>query len=352
MVRRAALDLGTRHVRLAVPGCGVVVDEPSVVAVSSRRGSPVVLGRRASEMVGRAPGYVALRRPMIGGELQEEGAAALVVRAVLDQAGLLRRRRPRLVACVAAGATGVERRAMTEACQHAGAGEVSLLDRPVAAAVGLGLPLERPQGTMVVDVGAGATEAAVVVLGEVVVSRRGQVGAEALSAAVAESVRSAAGVVVSPEVADELTRLLLVEPTPGAATVVEVDGRDRETGAAAKAVVTREEVAQAVAGPLAEIEQLVRTCLAATPPELSEDLIESGLHLVGGGALVGGVDRRLQRTTGLPVRLAPSARTVAVEGAARCAAAESGFLARLPATPPGPAGSRRRGGRRTSATRP
>ncbi len=290
------------------------MDEPSVAAVD-RTGRVVAVGAAAEEAGEDAA--LALVRPVTRGAVHDVELATRLLRALLERAGVRRRPRPRLLLCVPPAATEVERRALARCARDAAGADTVLLEAVTAAALGAGAPVTSPLGTMVVDVGAGATRAAVLSMGGVVTSRVERVGALDVDAAVRSWLRRTAGLDVGQRTASAVTRALASRGAD-ATDAVEVAGREAGTGAAGSAVVSAAEVAAAVEDPLAAITATAVACLAATPTELARDLSHRAVHLVGGGALLRGVDARLEAATGLRVAVVEDPVTCAVRGAARC----------------------------------
>lgn len=314
LAAEVAVDLGTASSQVHVRGRGVVVDEPSVAAVD-RTGRVVAVGAAAEE-AGEDPA-LALVRPLTRGAVHDVELATRLLRALLERAGVRRRPRPRLLLCVPPAATEVERRALARTARDAGGADAVLLEAVTAAALGAGAPVTSPLGTMVVDVGAGATRAAVLSMGVVVASGVERVGALDVDAAVRAWLRRSAGLAVGQRTASAVTRAL-ASAGEDAAGAVEVAGRDTGSGAATTAVVSAEEVAAAVEDPLAAITATAVACLAGTPAELARDLSHRGVHLVGGGALLRGVAPRLEAATGLRFAVVEDPVTCAVRGAAHC----------------------------------
>ena len=307
-----AVDLGTASSQLHVRGRGVVVDEPSVAAVD-RTGKVVAVGGQAEEAA--EDPALALLRPVTRGAVHDVALATTLLRALLQRAGVRRRPRPKVLVCAPPAATEVERRALAGTARDAG-GEPVLLEAVAAAALGAGAPVTSPLGTMVVDVGGGATRAAVLSMGVVVSSRVERVGALDVDGAVRSWLRRAHGLEVGERTAAAVTRALA--STSDEAEAVEVAGRGTASGVAASAVVSAEDVAAAVEDTLAAIAGTAVACLAATPAELARDLTHRPVHLVGGGALLRGVVPRLEAATGLRVVVEEDPVTCSVRGAARC----------------------------------
>jgi rod shape-determining protein MreB len=291
-----------------------VVDEPSVAAVD--RGGRVVAVGAAAEQAGADPA-LRLVHPITRGAIHDLDLATLLLRALLERAGVRRRPRPRLLVCVPPAATAVERRALARTAREASGADAVLLEAVTAAALGAGAPATSPLGTMVVDVGAGATRAAVLSMGVVVATGVERVGALDVEGAVRSWLRRSAGLTVSERTAAAVTRSLAGDGADPA-DAVEVAGRDANTGAAGTAVVSAEEIAAVIADALATITAAGMACLAGTPAELARDLTHRPVHVVGGGARLREVRPRLEAATGLSVEVVADPTTCVVRGAARC----------------------------------
>lgn len=315
-----ALDVGTARLRVGAPGHGVLLDEPTVVAVDLERSRVVALGRQALVLRGRAAGRVALRRPLAHGELLDLDLARQLVRHALGR--LPRRlRASRAVVCSPAGATGVQRRALARALRDAGVRRVRFLETPLAVAIGQRLPVAEPKASMVLDVGAGRSEAGVLALGGVAAAVSTPVGGDDLDEAVRASLLQAFDVLVERAVAREVKERLGRAWPGGEEDKVEVVGRDASNGRVRRVVVTGEEVAS-VLEPV--VENVVRTALraiTAAPADLANDLLASGLYLAGGTASLSGLDRRVAHAAGVPVHVVEDGGLAALRGALRCAAA-------------------------------
>jgi rod shape-determining protein MreB len=320
-----------------------VVDEPSVAAVD-RGGRVVAVGAAAEEAAEDAT--LALVRPVTRGAVHDLDLSTRLLRALLERAGVRRRPRPRLLMCVPPAATEIERRALARAAREASGADAVLLEAVTAAALGAGAPTTTPLGTMVVDVGAGATRAAVLSMGVVVATRVERVGALDVEGAVRAWLRRSAGLAVGERTAAAVTRALTAAGGDPA-DAVEVAGRDAGTGAGATAVVSAEEVAAVIGDALAAIAATGVGCLSATPAELARDLTHRPVHLVGGGALLREVVPRLEGATGLSVEVVQDPTRCVVRGAAQCFESPAALRAatvRVGAAPRGPGtrpGSRR-----------
>ena len=291
-----------------------MVDEPSVVAVD-RGGRVVAVGAAADEVVGDPA--LTFVRPVSRGAIHDLESATRLLRVLLERAGVRRRPRPRLLVCVPPAATEVERRALARAAQEASGADAVLIEAVTAAALGAGAPATSPLGTMVVDVGAGATRAAVLSMGVVVATGVERVGALDVEGAVRSWLRRSAGLAVGERTAAAVTRSLAGDGAdPDDA--VEVAGRDANTGVAGTAVVSAEEVAAVIADALAAITAAGMACLAGTPAELARDLTHRPVHVVGGGARLREVVPRLEAATGLSAEVVEGPTTCVVRGAAQC----------------------------------
>jgi rod shape-determining protein MreB len=318
-----AIDLGTANTRIAVAGEGIALDEPSVVAL--RHGTRQVLGRGtavgrlAKQMLGRTPEGVTAVRPIRCGVVADFEVCEAMLRYFFAKAGRSGLgMRPRVIIAVPAAITPVERRAVFNAAERAGAGEVLLLDQAFAAGIGTGLPVAEPIASMVCDLGAGTTEISVFSLGETVASFSLRVGGDEFDEAIAESLRRTYSLVVGPQTAERL-KLELGSALPlDLELTEEVGGRDGVSNAARKALVTSEDVREALQGPLQRIVAGVRSAIEKCSPEIVADLSEQGLVLTGGGALLRKIDPFLSNELGIPVRVGREPLQAVVTGASVC----------------------------------
>ena len=299
-------------------GRGIVLDEPSVIALDVGNGDVLAVGHEAWQMIGRTPGYIQAVRPLRQGAILDFDVTQRMIRLLLNRAGTNRFNRPRVLICVPTAITEVERRAVTEAARRAGAADAQLIEQPVAAAVGAGLPINEPLGNMVVDVGGGTTEAAVISLGGVVSLRAIKVGSFDLDQAIQSMVKREYGIAVGERTAEDIKVAVgSALPSPGEVKA-EVRGRDLTTGLPKTVVLTPAEVRAATGDHVRAICEAVVGCLGEAPPELAQDLLQQGIHLVGGGGMLKGLDERLREETGLPVHLVDSPLECVVRGAGRC----------------------------------
>jgi rod shape-determining protein MreB len=317
--RDMAVDLGTANTLVYVRGRGVLVDEPSVVAIDETTGELVAVGRDAKRLVGRTPEEISVVRPLQDGVIADFEATEQMLRHFI---ALVHRRRyfakPRMVVCVPSGITAVEQRAVKEAGYQAGARRVFIIEEPMAAAIGAGLPVHRATGNMVVDVGGGTTEVAVISLGGVVTSISVRTAGDALDRAITAWMKKQHALLLGEATAEEV-KTTLGSAFPGPADrEAEIRGRDLVSGLPRTVTVTSGEVRSAIEEPLRAIIDAVRVTLDQTPPELAGDIMDRGIVLTGGGALLRGLDERLRHETGMPVHVAEDPLTSVALGAGRC----------------------------------
>src|SRR4051794_26069994 len=315
--RDVAVDLGTANTLVYVRGRGIVLSEPSVIALDSLSGEIHAVGAEAKRMIGRTPATISAIRPLRHGVIADFEVTEQMLRYFIRRAGQGRFAHPRVVMCAPSGATDVEKRAINEACMAAGARQMHLIEEPLAAAIGGGLPIAEPSGSMVVDVGGGTTEVAVLSLGGIVVSESVRVGGYDLDEAIAADVRRRHNLALGQQTAEALKiELGSASPLPEELQT-EIRGRDLVSGLPRQVVLTTEEVREALAEPLAAIVAAVRTTLERTPPELASDIVERGIMLAGGGALLKRLDERLRQETHMPVYIAENPLECVAIGAGR-----------------------------------
>ena len=300
-----AIDLGTANTCVYVKGQGIVLREPSVVAVKKdNRGNNQVLavGSEAKRMLGRAPGNIRAIRPMKDGVIADFEVTEAMLRYFISKVHNQRRLvRPRIMICVPTGITQVEKRAVKESALSAGAREVYLIEEPMAAAIGANLPIQEPTANMVVDIGGGTTEVAVISLSGIVYSRSVRVGGDKMDEAILRHVKRKYNMLIGEATAEEIKIQIASAYPMGEEKQIEVKGRDLVTGIPQAITITSEEVRKAIAEQVDAIVQAVRQALEQTPPELSADIVERGIVLTGGGALLEGLDQLLREDTGLPI---------------------------------------------------
>lgn len=309
--QKFGIDLGTANTLIFAAGKGIVVQEPSVVAVDDRD-NVLAVGLAAYEMVGRTPGNVHTYFPLRDGVIASFETTRLMLTSFLRRVSrrYVPRAKPYLLIGVPSGATQVEQRAIMEAGQAAGAEKTFIIEEPVAAAIGAGLPFGSPRGTMVVDIGGGTTDVAILSCGGVVTGRMIRVAGMALDDAIARDLKTRLNLMIGQRTAEEVK----IRVGSGAERFT-VAGRDQATGLPRSLEVTAAEVHEALRRALWEIVAAVRATLEECPPELLSDIMADGMVLVGGGALLRGLDRLIERETGIPARVAPNALTATAEGA-------------------------------------
>ncbi len=317
-----AIDLGTANTLVYVKGRGIVLSEPSVVAVSrDSRGPDRVraVGKEAKEMLGRTPGHIVAIRPLKDGVIADfditEAMLRYFIRRVHDRRTMVR---PRIVIAVPSGITEVEKRAVRESAMLAGAREVFLIEEPMAGAIGAGLPVTEPSGNMIIDIGGGTTEVAVISLSGVVYSNSTRVGGDKMDEAIINYVKRKYNLLIGERSAEKIKiRIGTAYPTDQIESM-EVKGRDLVLGIPKTLELKSEEVREALAEPVNVIVESVKMALEKTPPELCADIVDKGIVLVGGGSLLANLDVLLRETTGLPVMLAENPLTAVAEGTGRC----------------------------------
>lgn len=313
-----AIDLGTAYTRLVVRGKGMVLEAPSVVATrASARGREVVaIGAEARKMLGRAPAGITVERPVRGGIVANFEATELLIRALLAQAGRSGLMRPRVLVCIPPDTTDVERRAVQESTRAAGARDVVLVGTPLVAALGAGVPVDRPTGSIVIDVGAGRTDVGVVSLGGLVVRRSIHVAGDVMDVAITDWLRVHHNLLVGERTAEAVKVRLGCAALVGPPDTMRVRGRDLPTGSPRELDLRSSEIGDALHHAVQAIRAITLEALAQTPPEVSADIIDRGILLAGGGSGLTGLDAMLRDATGLPVLRAEDAAHCVARGAA------------------------------------
>jgi rod shape-determining protein MreB len=318
VARDLAIDLGTANTLVYVRGRGIVLNEPTVIALNEKTGDVLAMGHEAWQMIGRTPGYIVAHRPLRKGAITDFDVTQRMIRLLLERAGVSRLNRPRVLICVPSAITEVEKRAVEEAARRAGAAGAYLIEQPMAAAIGAGLPIHEPLGNMVVDIGGGTTETAVISLGGVVALQAIRVGSFDIDAAIQTFVRREYGIAIGERTAEEIKVSIGSAFATADEYKAEVRGRDLMTGLPKTVILSPEEVREAIEEQVSAIVDSVVSCLGQAPPELAQDLIVQGIHLVGGGALLSGLEQRLSEETALPVHLVGAPLECVVLGAGRC----------------------------------
>ncbi len=312
-----AIDLGTANTLVYVRGEGIVASEPSVVAVDTDTGDVHAVGDEAQRMIGRTPARISAVRPLRHGVIADFEVTEKMLRHFMARSNASRRSRPRMIMCAPSGITDVERRALVEACNAAGARSVHLIEESLAAAIGAGLEIDAPHANMVVDVGGGTSEVAVISLGGIVVSRSLRVGGYDLDDTVAHWLRANHGLAIG-ETTAERVKLEVGSVAPDTYDgYSEVKGRDPVSGLPRRVELPSEEMRTALEEPVVEILESVQEALETTPPELASDIFERGILVAGGGALLRGFVERLEQETNVPARMADDPLTTVAMGAGR-----------------------------------
>ena len=315
-----AIDLGTANTLVSVRGKGIVIREPSVVAIDKNDERILAVGIEAKRMLGRTPGNIVAVRPLKDGVIADFDVTEAMLRYFIDKASEMRypwTPRPRVVVCVPSGVTSVEKRAVFEATIQAGARQAYLIEEPMAAAIGADLPVEEPTGSMVIDIGGGTTEVAVIAMGGIVVSQSIRIAGDEFDQAILTHVRDAYNLAIGERTAEDI-KIKVGSAVPLKDELdVEVNGRDVITGLPKTVRIESEEIRRALNKPLDEMAKAVKDALDATPPDLASDLMYYGILLTGGGALLRGLDVRLRDETGVSVNVSPTALDNVVNGCAR-----------------------------------
>jgi len=295
-----------------------VLNEPSVIALNNQTHEVLAVGYDAWQMIGRTPGHIVAVRPLRQGAITDFDITQRMIRLVLQRVGVNRFNRPRVVICVPSAITAVERRAVTEAARRAGAAEAQLIEQPMAAAIGANLPINEPVGSMVIDIGGGTSESAILSLGGVVALQAVRVGSFDIDAAITQYIRREYGIAIGEQTA-EMIKITMGSAHPTANEFkAEVRGRELMSGLPKTVILSPEEVRAAIEEPVSAIIDSVVACLGNAPPELAQDLIVQGIHLVGGGGMLRGLAQRLTEETDVHVRLVDLPLECVALGAGRC----------------------------------
>ena len=320
-----AIDLGTANTLIYVKGKGIVLNEPSVVALANdkRQGKAKVLavGHEAKTMLGRTPGNITAIRPMRDGVIADFDVAEEMIKHFIRKAHSKNNFfSPVVVVCVPSGATSVERRAI-EGSAAAGARKVYLIDEPMAAALGAGLPVTEPSGSMVVDIGGGTTEVALLALGGIVHAHSVRVGGDAMDSAIINYIRRAHNLLVGESSAERIKKAIGIAAAPqnGDGKVLHIKGRDLLKGVPKEVVINQKQIAEALFEPVQAIIEAVKNTLENSDPELAADIVDKGIVLTGGGSLLGDLDQSIRDATGLPVTIADDPLSCVVQGTGKCA---------------------------------
>ncbi|CAN5730879.1 MAG: rod shape-determining protein [Ilumatobacteraceae bacterium] len=303
--RDLAIDLGTANTLIYVRGQGIVLDEPSVVAININDGRPVAVGLEAKRMMGRTPNHIKAIRPLKDGVIADFEVCEKMLRYFIQRVHASRWSKPRMVICVPSGITGVEQRAVQDAAEYAGARKpVHIIEEPMAAAIGSDLPVHEPSGNMIVDIGGGTTEVAVISLGGIVTAQSVRIAGDELDDAIMQYVKKEFSLAIGDRTAEEIKIQMGSAWPMEEELTADIRGRDLISGLPRTIQLTTEHIRESLAEPVSAIVDVVKTTLDKTPPELAADIMEDGITITGGGALLGGFDERLSHETGMPIRIA------------------------------------------------
>jgi rod shape-determining protein MreB len=316
--RDLAIDLGTANTLIYARGLGIVLDEPSVVAINVNDGRPVAVGVEAKRMMGRTPNHIKAIRPLKDGVIADFEVCEKMLRYFIQKVHASKWSKPRMIICVPSGITGVEQRAVQDAAEYAGARKpVHIIEEPMAAAIGANLPVHEPSGNMIVDIGGGTTEVAVISLGGIVTAQSVRVAGDELDDAVLQYVKKEYSLAIGDRTAEEIKIQMGSAWPMQEELTADIRGRDLVSGLPRTIQLTTEHVREALAEPVSAIVDAVKTTLDKTPPELAADIMEDGITLTGGGALLGGLAQRVAHETGMPVRVADEPLYSVVIGSGR-----------------------------------
>ena len=318
MARDLAIDLGTANTLVYMKGKGIVLNEPSVIAMNRQTGEVLATGHEAWQMIGRTPGYIVAVRPLRGGAITDFDVTERMIRLLLQRVGVSRFTRPKVVICVPSAITEVERRAVTDAARRAGAADAQLIEQPMAAAIGAQLPIDEPIGNMIIDIGGGTSETAVISLGGIVALEAVRVGSFDIDVAIQNYVRREHGIAIGERTAEDIKVAIGSAAVTPDEVEAEVNGRDLMQGLPKTVVLTPEEIRYAIDDVVTQIVQSVVRCLAKAPAELAQDFLGRGIHLVGGGGLLRGLAQRIELETHVPVLMADMPLEAVVLGAGHC----------------------------------
>ena len=316
--RDMAIDLGTANTLVYVRGQGIVLNEPSVVAINTRDNRALAVGLEAKRMIGRTPSHIQAIRPLRDGVIADFDITEKMLRYFIKKVQPRRWARPRIIICVPSGITGVERRAVEEAAYHAGARRAYTIEEPMAAAIGVNLPIHEPTGSVIMDIGGGTTEVAVISMGGIVVSRSARIAGDELDECIVNWVKKEYNLLLGDRTAEQLKMAIGSAWPFSDEPSAEIRGRDLVTGLPKTVIISAAEVREAIEEPVAGMIDAVKYCLDKTPPELSADVMERGIVITGGGALLRGLDVRIANETGTPVVTAENPLHSVVLGSGAC----------------------------------
>jgi rod shape-determining protein MreB len=318
VARDLAIDLGTANTLVYQKGKGILFAEPTVLALNKENGTVLAMGDEAWKMIGRTPGYIVAVRPLRNGAISDFDITEKLIRLILQQSGVSRIQKPKVLVCVPSALTGVERRAVEEASLSAGARSCYLIEEPMAAAIGAGLPIHEPIGNLVVDVGGGTTEVAVISLGGIVTNTAVRTGGFDLDASIQNYVRREYAVAIGERTAEQI-KMAIGSAFPMATDEkAEIRGRDLASGLPKHIVITAEELREAMNDQIQAILTAVTECLSASPPDLVQDVLNNGITLAGGGSMLKGLDQLIAQHAEVPVHVTDAPLESVVLGAGKC----------------------------------
>lgn len=300
------IDLGTANTLIYMRGKGIIIREPSVVAVDVKYERVRFVGQEAKDVIGRTPGSIVAVRPLKDGVIADFDITTSMLQEFINKAKKGRRfMKIRVIICIPSGVTAVERRAVKEAAQNAGAKRVSIIEEPMAAAIGAGLPVAEPTGSMIVDIGGGTSEVAVISLGGIVTSRSIRVAGDEFDNAIINYIKKKYNLLIGERTAEDIkTNIGSAAPVDSKEYVMDVKGRNLLNGLPENITITSQEIREALSEPLSQVIEAIKITLEKTPPELAADIFDQGITLAGGGALLKGLDKLINKETGMPVKVA------------------------------------------------
>lgn len=316
MVRKIAIDLGTTNSLVYVPKRGIVIEEPSVVALEAKDNKIIAIGKEAKEMLGRTPDSIIAAYPLQDGVIANYKVTKTMIKSFIDRvAGRIRIFKPEVMISIPAGATSTEKRAVVDACIAAGAKQAFVIKEPIAAALGAGIPIATPTGNMIIDIGGGTTEIAVIALGDIVASTSVRVAGMKFDAAITNHIRKKHNLVIGEQTAEDIKKQVGSATPLKKEVKMEISGSNAVTGLPESVIISSEDVAKGIKAPLLDIINAVRGVLQRTPPELASDVMDKGIILTGGGSLLRNIDVLLTKITGVPCEVAEEPIYCTVKGA-------------------------------------
>lgn len=316
MAKRIAIDLGTTNILVYLPKKGIVINEPSVVAMQVENNQIVAIGAEAKKMIGRTPESIVAAHPLKDGVIANYRISETMLRYYINQvSGKIRFGKPEVMIAVPVGITSTERRAVIDATLSAGAKQAYLIKQPIAAALGAGIPIATPSGNMIIDIGGGTTEVAVIALGDVIAASSARAGGNKIDLGISAYIRKKHNLIIGEQTAEEIKKRIGSAIEPKKEMKMEVSGSNGITGLPESIIISAEDIVKAVKAPLLEIINTVKSVLQQTPPELASDVMDKGIIVTGGGALLRNIDTLLTKVTGVPCQIAENPETCVVKGA-------------------------------------